>query len=184
MHGRGRDEARDQAIGESRNYIRLERKRRNPATNGGKHGRAGGIPADSNDHIGSEVGDHSSRDPKRVRQVKHGFARVMRLTFLSAPTLNEFERESGLGDQPRLNAARSADEKHFGGELLFELLGDGEGGDHVSAGASARDNDAHGQRRIYHGSGRVTGVRSRGGRMVGEQNIYWNTTMYVHALYR
>jgi hypothetical protein len=48
-----------------------------------------------------------------------------------------------LRDQTRLNASGGADEEDFSGELLPQLMSDGQGGDDVSAGAAARDDDAH-----------------------------------------
>jgi hypothetical protein len=48
-----------------------------------------------------------------------------------------------LGNEARLNATGGADEKNFGGELLLELVSDGQGGNDMSASAAARDDDAH-----------------------------------------
>src|ERR1700722_18924862 len=70
MHGRGGDETGDNAIGKARNHVGLEGQRRNTAADGGNHSRAGGIAADSNDRVGTEVGDDSARCPKGAGEIE------------------------------------------------------------------------------------------------------------------
>ena len=73
MHGRGRDEAGNQAIGESGNYVGLEGQRGDAAANGRQHGGARGVASDSDDDVGPEVGDDAACGPEGARQIEHGF---------------------------------------------------------------------------------------------------------------
>jgi hypothetical protein len=55
---------------------------------------------------------------------------------------DELQRITGLGDKARFETARGADEEHLRAATGLELVGNGEGGDDVAAGAAAGDEDA------------------------------------------
>jgi len=56
--------------------------------------------------------------------------------------VDEFQGETGFGNEAGFEASGGADEADLSGVGVAELAGDGEGGDDVAASASAGDEDA------------------------------------------
>ena len=112
-------------------------------TNGRQHRRAGGVSADPDHDVGRELAEHAARIPERARQVERGLEPRHQADVLERADAHQLQWISRGGHQPILNAARGSDEEHFGVVALLQLIGDGESGNDMSAGASARQNRAH-----------------------------------------
>ena len=136
-----RNKARHHAIGESRHEVRFERQRR--------YSPAESPPASpGRRHIRRRRSRHRDRNSTSIRRAAENRARKiedrLRTRRQAHPIqrahFHQLQRKSGGRNQPVLNASRRADKQHFGGIAGLQFLGDGERGNDVSAGASARQN--------------------------------------------
>ena len=144
VHCRRRDPARDHTIGESGNHVGLEGHSRDVRIDRSQHGGAGGVSADADDDIRTEIRRACCARCKMARgRSKKVLRRVVEADAIQRADFDQLERKSGRRNQAVLDAARGADEQNFGVVAGLEFLGDGEGRDDVSARASACENDAH-----------------------------------------
>ena len=90
-----------------------------------------------------EIHEHAARRPERAREVERSLQARHQADVLQRADLHQLQGKSRSRDETILNASRGTDEEHFGVVILLELIRDREGGDDVSAGASACKNRSH-----------------------------------------
>ena len=143
MDRRAGNEFRHHAIRKSRHNVRLKCQRRNVLHHRRQHGRARGISAHADHHVGSELVQHAARVPNRARQIECRFQARHQADIFQRSHAHQLQWISRGRNQTILDPARRSDEQHFGVVTLLQLIGDGQRGNHMSARASARQNRPH-----------------------------------------
>jgi len=144
VYGSGGNDAGDEAVGESGDDVGLEGQSRDAMANGGEHRWTRGVASDADDDIRLEIANHAAGGPQGSRQIEHCPCPGREADILKGANFYEIEGKAGLRHEAGFNAASGSNKENFSGELLLKLVGDGESGNDVSSGASARDDDAHG----------------------------------------
>jgi hypothetical protein len=96
------------AICESGNKIRFESQSRNSHQQSRYHARAGGVTTYADDHIWSKLSEHPSAGKHGPRNVGKRSRTTSQADALQLPYLHELQLESGVGNQPSLDATRCA----------------------------------------------------------------------------
>ena len=108
-----------------------------------QHRRAGGVSAHADHHVRREFIQHPSCIPDGARKVEGRFQASSQADIFQRAYADELQGKSRGGNQAVLDATRGSYEQNFRVVTFFQLIGDGQGGNDMSAGAAARQNCTH-----------------------------------------
>ena len=143
LDGRGKVDRRglnalaDEAVGEAGHGVGLEGHGRNFELQGRGHRRAGGVSADAENDVGAEVANQPATGKDAAGQVHQGAQARDQGDVFELADFDEFQIETGLGDEAGLHAARGADEEEFGCVVGSEFASHGQRRNDVASGAAA-----------------------------------------------
>ena len=81
--------------------------------------------------------------PDRAGKVEQSLQPRLETDFVERADLDQPQRKSRRRNQPVLDATGCADKQYFSAILLLQFVGNGQGGNYVSAGAAPRQNRPH-----------------------------------------
>ena len=141
-------ERRRQAVREPEVRIRLGERRRNPTHPRRQHHWSGDVPATAEDDVRPAPPEDASAGERRPYRLEKGANESEAEPPRKPRDGKRVELESGLRNQPRLDAVGRPGERHRH-PAVAQRLGDGERRSNVACGSARRDQ-AHELRRLAH----------------------------------